>query len=195
MQCAQSWQMQVNSANDAVAETELIRSGLAGDQQALSALLTRYERPLYLLCRGMLRHSEDAEDAVQETLLKALNALATFRFHSSFRTWLFRIAIRSCLDRKQSKRADPAWSEVSPDTVSPTHSPETTVLRQMRMLDALAVLQPRQRALVLLKELHGCSIAEIAETLSWNQKKVHNELSKARSVLAVWRAREEGNQS
>src|SRR5262245_46765636 len=82
------------------AEARLLAEARAGDQAALERLLEPQERALYVLCRGILGHPDDAEDAVQETFLRALRALSGFRGDAAFRTWLFRIAVRICLDWK-----------------------------------------------------------------------------------------------
>src|SRR6266536_3146105 len=82
---------------NAAAEATLLQAGRAGDRAALEQLLALHKRPLYALCRGMLGHADDAEDAVQETFLRALRALPQFRGDAAFRTWLFRIAVNFCL--------------------------------------------------------------------------------------------------
>ena len=187
----QEWRL-VNDPNPPfTAEDDLLRAGRAGDLQALERLFAAYERPLYVLCRGTLGHRDDAEDAVQETFLRALRALPGFRGESSLRTWLYRIAIHVCLDWKRARRPTEPWQEEDMAQTPHAPSPETEVLRQIRMLQALQTLQPRHRLLVLLKEAEGWSIAEIAAALRWNEKRVQNELYKARRALAAWRQRED----
>ena len=186
----QGWRV-VNDPNPPLtAEDDLLRAGRAGDMQALERLFTNYERPLFTLCRGTLGHTDDAEDAVQETFLRALRALPGFRGESSLRTWLFRIAIHVCLDWKSARRPTEPWNDASPHLAPHAPSPETAVLRQLRILEALQTLQPRHRLLLLLKEAEGWSVAEIGAALRWNEKRVQNELYKARRALADWRQRE-----
>ncbi|HLK56089.1 MAG TPA: RNA polymerase sigma factor [Chthonomonadaceae bacterium] len=187
----EGWRL-VNDPNPLlIAEDDLLRAGRAGDLQALERLLTAYERPLFVLCRGTLGHTDDAEDAVQETFLRALRALSGFRGESSLRTWLFRIAIHVCLDWKRARRPMEPWQDTERLLALSAPSPEAGVLRQLRVLEALQVLQPRHRLLVLLKEAEGWSLAEIAAALRWNEKRVQNELFKARRALAAWRQRED----
>src|SRR5712691_8944143 len=81
---------------------------------ALEQLLVPYERPLHALCRGMLGHADDAEDAVQETFLRALRALPNFRGDAAFRTWLFRIAVNVCLGAKASRSPAVPWDDERP---------------------------------------------------------------------------------
>src|SRR4051794_8157187 len=74
-------------------ERVLLQAGRAGECAALEQLLALHQRALFALCYGMLGHADDAEDAVQETFLRALRSLSGFRGESAFRTWLFRIAV------------------------------------------------------------------------------------------------------
>jgi len=170
-------------------EAALIHAGRAGDRAALDDLLALHERPLLTLCYGILGHAEDAEDAAQETFLRALRALASFRGDASFRTWLYRIAINVCLNRKTTRGRFSTWD--SDDPPVPGASPETLALRQLRIREALARLLPRQRAVLVLKEREGWSIAEIAAAMGWSERQVRHELSRARLALAEWRRAEE----
>src|SRR5262249_26987473 len=92
-------------------ESELLRAGRAGDLAALDALLERPNRPLLGLCCGILGHADDAEDAVQETFLRALRGLAGFRGEAAFGTWLFRIAVNVCLRWKAGRHPEEPWDE------------------------------------------------------------------------------------
>jgi RNA polymerase sigma-70 factor (ECF subfamily) len=160
------------------------------DASVLAALLARQERPLYLLCRGVLGHADDAEDAVQETFLRALRALPRFRGEADLRTWVFRIAINLCLEWKGARRPVETGGELPAKAASPTASPETTVLRHLRVLEALHALLPRHRAIFLLKELEGWSVAEIAAALRCTQRRIYYELNIAHRALAAWRQRD-----
>jgi RNA polymerase sigma-70 factor (ECF subfamily) len=190
------WRWEVRAAEPgeiaerSVAESQLLRAGQAGDRTALEQLLMPYERPLYALCRGILGHADDAEDAVQETFLRALRALSAFRGEAAVRTWLYRIAVNVCLDRKRAHQHAEPWDEELSPAVSPAGSPESIALRHLRLTEALGCLLPRQRVVLLLKELEGWSAGEIAAALRWNEKKVYNELYKARRVLADWQRRD-----
>ena len=173
-----------------VTETQLLRAGQAGDRTALEQLLVPYERPLYALCRGILGHADDAEDAVQETFLRALRALPAFRGDAAVRSWLYRIAVNVCLDRKRSYQPTEPWDEERSPAVSHAGSPESIALRHLHLMEALGCLLPRQRVILLLKELEGWSVGEIAVAMRWNEKKVYNELYRARRVLADWQRRD-----
>jgi RNA polymerase sigma-70 factor (ECF subfamily) len=173
------------------AEGALLEAGRAGDPAALEQLLALHKQSVYALCRGILGHAEDAEDAVQETFLRALRGLRRFRGDASFRTWLLRIAVNLCLDWKASRLRTAPWDEEQFERALAGPSPEAIALRQLRVTEALGSLLPRHRALILLKVREGWSVAEIAAALRWSEKRVDNELSKARRALVEWRRRHE----
>jgi RNA polymerase sigma-70 factor, ECF subfamily len=175
---------------DRADEAALLRAGRAGDRAALDELLGLHERSLLAFCCGILGHAEDAEDAVQETFLRALRALASFREASAFRTWLFRIALNVCLTRRSSRPAAKAWSEEECSPTSRSPSPEAIALHQLQIREALSMLLPRQRAILILKEREEWSVREIALAFRWSERQVRYELSKARLALAGWRQRE-----
>lgn len=177
-------------AEQPASERKLLQAGQAGDRMALEQLLIPYERPLYALCRGILGHADDAEDAVQETFLRALRALPAFRGEAAVRSWLYRIAVNVCLDRKRAYQPTELWDDERSPASSPAGSPEAIALRRLRLTEALGCLLPRQRAILLLKELEGWSVGEIATAMRWNEKKVYNELYKVRRVLADWQRRD-----
>jgi RNA polymerase sigma-70 factor, ECF subfamily len=175
------------------AESLLVSAGLAGDAAALERLLAPHKRALLALCHSMLGQREDAEDAAQETVLRALRALRGFRGDAAFRTWLFRIALNVCLNWKRDRRSTEPLDEIRPDQVPGVVSPEAIALRHLRMQEALRTLRPHQRAVLLLKEREGWSMAEIGAALRWNEKRVENELYRARRALIDWRRRDAGN--
>jgi RNA polymerase sigma-70 factor (ECF subfamily) len=180
------------------AEAALLRAGRAGDRAALEQLLALHQRALYSLCYGILGHTEDAEDAVQETFLRALDALSRFRGEAAFRTWLFRIALNLCLRWKSTRLHAPLSLDVElwlPEGALHTpdnESPEAIALRHLRLREALSGLLPRQRAILLLKEREGWSVPEIASGLGWGVNRVEYELFKARRALVEWRQRDTG---
>src|SRR5712691_10305117 len=93
------------------AEAALIRAARAGDRAALEELLGPHQRALVGFCYGILGSVEDAEDAAQETFLRALRALPTFRGEAAFRSWLFRIAFNLCSTWKRFRRPTEPWRE------------------------------------------------------------------------------------
>ena len=161
-------------------------------------------------CYRMLGSPSDAEDAVQETMVRAWQSLNRFEGRSSVRTWLYRIATNVCLDAlsDRSKRARPIeegpvgtvdddletrprahWLEPIPDAEAlPADSDpyELTVLRQSIRLAFVAALQhlpPRQRAALILTEVLGWSAAEAADCLQTSAAAVNSALQRARATL------------
>jgi RNA polymerase sigma-70 factor, ECF subfamily len=186
----QGWSMVSEREGEAAAEAALLRAGRAGDVAALEQLLGLHKRALVQLCHGILGHAEDAEDAAQETFLRALDALTGFRGDAAFRTWLFRIAVNICLRWKATRRPAEAWQEDERAMPSGAPSPESIAVGHLRLLEALGSLPPRHRVILLLKEWEGWSVAEIAGAMRWNPIRVKNELAKARRTLVEWRRRE-----
>jgi len=174
--------------------------------------LEAHRAPLTGHCYRMLGSAFDAEDAVQETMVRAWQALNRFEGRASLRTWLYRIATNVCLDAlsDRSRRARPMeegpngsvedhletrehghWLEPVPDArVLPSDaSPfELTALRQsirLAFVSALQHLPPRQRAALLLSEVLGWSAAEVAECLDMSVAAVNSALQRARATIAA----------
>jgi RNA polymerase sigma-70 factor, ECF subfamily len=163
-------------------------------------------------CYRMLGSVTDADDAVQETMVRAWRHLSSFEGRSSLRTWLYRIATRVCLDalddRKRRWRSNEAapvatihdpltpmaagsWIEPIPDVdalPADADPHERAVLRQSLRLAFVAALQhlpPRQRAVLLLVEVLGWSAAEVANGLEMSVAAVNSALQRARATLAT----------
>jgi RNA polymerase sigma-70 factor (ECF subfamily) len=168
-------------------------------------------------CYRMLGSPFDAEDAVQDTMVRAWHSLERFEGRSSLRTWLYRIATNVCLDAltNRARRARPMeegpagtiddalgsrerthWLEPIPDDrVLPSDADpyERTVLRQRIRLAFVAALQhlpPRQRAALILAEVVGWSSAEIAACLDTSVAAVNSALQRARATMVVRRSGE-----
>jgi len=163
-------------------------------------------------CYRMLGSAAEADDAVQETVLRAWRSLERFDGRASLRTWLYRIATNVCLDAlaDRSQRARPMelgpegsvddplnelprthWLEPIPDSKAlpaDADPSELLVLRQSIRLAFVAALQhlpPRQRAALLLTEVLGWSAAEVADTLETSVAAVNSALQRARATLAT----------
>ena|SRR5438067_2108461 len=171
------------------AESALIRAGLAGDRAALERLLGPHRRIVLAVCYGILGNAEDAQDAAQETLLRALRGLSRFRGDSAFRSWLIRIALNICFSWKRARHPTETWEEGSASR-SGADSPEVIAVSHLRLREALNSLPPNRRAALLLKEWEGCSMSEIGALMGWNEDRVKNELYRARRSLVDWRQRE-----
>ena len=183
----------------------------AGDQQAFETLVNAYRRELLVHCYRMLGSFSDAEDLVQETLLRAWEKRATLTSPESYRAWLYRIATNLCLNRLRSvsrrslpsdisppsdpsspappRVQEPVWLEPFPDDllVDPQSDPEDQAVRQeqisLAFLVALQHLTPAQRAVLLLREVLEWPAVEVAEWLDLSVPAVNSVLQRARQTL------------
>lgn len=157
------------------AEVERVRRARSGDADAFREIVEIYSRPLWRAAWRILGDSEAAEDAVQETFLRAWRSFDRFDDRADLSTWLYRIAINAAIDqRRERKRRDAISTRVPEDfdTHLAAQSAEPDphrravsrdILRIAR--DAIAELSDDERAAILLRHFEGRSIAEIALAL------------------------------
>ncbi len=183
-----------------------------GDASVFSALIEPYRRELHVHCYRLLGSLEDAEDLVQETLLRAWQHFDTFKGHASLRTWLYTIATNACLDTLKKRRprtlpaaAAPAMNSLAPIAPAPAESiwldpypdrwlaeapddPEARYSRResvsLAFLTVLQVLPPHQRAILLLSTVLDWRASEVARLLSTSVSAVNSALHRARVTLA-----------
>ena len=174
-------------------EKELVAMVLAGRTDAFEPLVSPYRRPLLGLAWRLTRNAEDAREVAQEALLRAFRSLAGYDASRSFRNWLFQIAANEARDRyrkrAREKAAFDSLVERSPcaTTGAAAPGPETDRDRQeirSDILRALAVLSPREREVLVLRDLEDFDVAETARTLGCSAIAVRVHLSKARRKLA-----------
>jgi RNA polymerase sigma-70 factor (TIGR02960 family) len=164
--------------------------------------LERHRRELHVHCYRMLGSFEEAEDAVQETYLRAWRARDTFAGGAGLRAWLYKIATNTCLDalRARSRRtpalqsfADVPWLQPYPDRLldevaPPEDEPDAVVVaRETIALAYVAVIQllpPRQRAVLILRDVLGWSAQETADMLQISVAAANSALQRARATLA-----------
>jgi RNA polymerase sigma-70 factor (TIGR02960 family) len=184
----------------------------AGDQEAFAALVSPHRHELRVHCYRMLGSADDADDAVQETLLAAWRGLAGFEARSSLRAWLYRIATNVCLRMAdQRKRRMLSWDHGparSPDDdlgtpeegpwLEPWVEPEAAYERKetigLAFVAALQHLPANQRAVLILREVLDFPAADVAELLDTSVPSVNSALQRARQTVAV-RVREREQQS
>ena len=193
-------------------QSEFLRSARAGDQQAFERLVEPYHHEIVVHCYRILGSFEDAEDMLQETLLRVWKHLDLFEGRSSLRTWLYKIATNACLDTLDSRRVrglprelyargdpkDPlpapskevTWVEPFPEEMidgQPNIYPEAVYeVRESITLAFIAALQKlpgRQRAALLLHDVMGWSSNETAEILDMTTVAVNSALQRARETM------------
>lgn len=170
---------------------ELARSAAAGDDRAFAELVRRHAPRVRALCSSTLRGDAEAEDAAQETFLKAHRALGRFSGESSFGTWLHRIAVNHCLDALRAaarRRTDSLDSLLEADSQAlgralAEEGPAQALEDRDAIARLLARLNPEQRLALTLRELEGLSYDEIAAAMSCSLDSVKARLKRARADL------------
>ncbi len=166
-------------------DAELLDAHRAGDRDAFGRLAGRYTERLWGVAVRTLHHPEDAADAVQEALLSAYHRAGSYRGRSSVRTWLHRIVINTCIDRIRHERARPTVPWYGHDIVARRPDPATEVATRMAVGDALAALSIEQRVAVVLVDVQGWPLAEVAAILEVPVGTVKSRCARGRSRLAV----------
>ena len=195
---------------------ELVGAAIAGEQAAFAALTERHRRELHVHCYRMLASFDDADDAVQETFLRAWQKRDSFDGSSLFRAWLYRIATNVCLDtlRRSSRRltnmhsfAEVTWLQPYPDRlldeVAPSDDqPDVVAVEretiELAFLAAVQLLPPRQRAALIVRDVLGWPASETASLLETSVAAANSALQRARATMrehlparrAEWSARE-----
>src|SRR5512133_480952 len=198
----------MKSINDITADLEAARRG---NQQAFEQIIEPYRRELFVNCYRILGSFEDAEDMLQETLLRAWKRLDSFEGRSSLRAWLYKIATNASLDALDSRRVrglpkelyargDPTqplpapiqanWVEPLPDEwiddqpqIYPEARYEVRESITLAFIAALQTLPGRQRAVILLCDVMGWSSSEAADILDMTTAAVNSALQRARDSL------------
>ena len=147
-------------------DERLVLACQRGEREAFSGLVERYQRDVYRLCYRYVNNHHDASDMAQEAFLKAFRALPSFRGDSSFSTWLYRIAVNTCLNFRQSRRAPhEPLSETLPDLAPPVAENIEEGERAASVRAAVAKLPEKQRATLILKLYHELTHEEVARIL------------------------------
>jgi RNA polymerase sigma-70 factor (TIGR02960 family) len=190
---------------------QLLVRAVEGDEEAFRELTDPYRRELQFHCYRILGSMHDAEDALQETLLRAWRGLGRFEERSSLRAWLYRIATNRCLDALRdahrrpppptqppfqppvpTRLAEPTWLEPYPDVLlegivdaspGPEARYETRETIELAFIAALQALPPRQRGVLVLRDVLGFHTDEVAEMLDSSEESVKAALKRARATL------------
>jgi RNA polymerase sigma-70 factor (TIGR02960 family) len=210
--------------DDAVAAWQLLALARAGDNEAFGRLTAPHRHELLVHCYRMLGSLQDAEDALQETLLAAWQALAGFELRSSLRTWLYTIATHRCLNARRATRRRPpkewdvpgvqppvpsrlgevVWLEPLPDEMfadalglapGPEALYEQGETISLAFITALQALPPRQLAVLVLRDVLGFRASEVADMLTSTAESVTSALKRARTTMKHHQAAVVGRQA
>jgi RNA polymerase sigma-70 factor (ECF subfamily) len=182
-----------------LSDQEVVLIARAGREAAYRELIRRYERPVFALLFRMVRDRELAEDLAQETFIKALNAIESYRPEFKFSSWIFKIANNAAIDHLRRRELDTLSLDGSPHAETPEQMQATALqigARQESPLDAveakelggaieqaIAGLRPEYRSCILLRHVEGRAYEEIAEILNLPLGTVKTYIHRARNEL------------
>ena len=169
------------------------------DEPTFTAMAQRHRRELHVHCYRMLGSFQDAEDAVQDTFLRAWRRRETFEGRSTFRAWLYRIATNACLDLLAKRRPEPAtggevlWLQPYPDRLldelpaAESDEPEALAVAretvELAYVVAVQHLAPRPRAVLILRDVLGWPAKDVADLLGDSVNSVNSALQRARAGM------------
>lgn len=172
-------------------ENELIKKAGRGDAYAFEQLMAAHESKMYAVALRMCGNREDAQDCLQEAMIRVYRAMSGFKGQSSFSTWVYRITMNSCLDelRRRKNRTATSLDAMLENGFTPSDdsdTPEQSSLRseQRRVLErAIADLPEDMRSAIVLRDIQGLSYEEIAQALSANVGTIKSRISRGREKL------------
>ncbi len=168
---------------------EVIHQAHQGSQEAFTQLVEAYQRPVYNLCFRMLGDLYEAEDAAQETFLRAYKNIQKYNIDRPISTWLLSIAAHFCIDQLRKKRMGMISMDTTPYIDPPDGSPTPEVWmfnkeEQRRVQALLQTLNPHDRAAIVMYYWYDFSYDEIAHSLSLTSSAVKSRLHRARMSMA-----------
>src|SRR6266705_4700265 len=175
-----------------VDERQLVRRAQKGDKAAFETLVQRHQHRVFAVARGILKRQEDVEDIAQQVFVKAYFSLKRFDQRAAFSTWLYKITVNECWDLLRKKKVRPLVyeSDLSEEqarqviTSGEKENPGPDISEKLEAREhverLLEGLDERDRLMLILKEVEGFSIEEIAEVLNLNGNTVKVRLFRAR---------------
>jgi len=185
-----------------VDERQLVRRAQKGDKVAFETLVQRHQHRVFAVARGILKRQEDVEDIAQQVFVKAYFSLKRFDQRAAFSTWLYKITVNECWDLLRKRKARPLVYEAdfseeqSRQYTAPereaSKAPDASERMALReqLENMLSQLDKRDRAMLVLKEVEGFSVEEIAESMGLNANTVKVRLFRARRRIVQYSRRE-----
>jgi RNA polymerase sigma-70 factor, ECF subfamily len=176
-------------------EGALVRRAQSGDEAAFREIVERYQSKVFSIIHGIVRQRNDVEDIAQQVFAKVYFSLRNFDFRSSLITWIYKITVNECFDylRKKKVRKLVYESDLSEDEVRRVENTEPSVdrtppadenlARHDYVLKLLARVSEEERNLLMLKEVEGHSVEELAEMTGMNENTIKVKLFRARQKL------------
>jgi RNA polymerase sigma-70 factor (ECF subfamily) len=180
-----------------VDDRELVRRAQAEDQGAFEELVRRHQHRVVAVAGGILRQREDVEDIAQQVFVKAYFSLKRFDQRAAFSTWLYKITVNECWDLLRKRKVRPLVyeSDLSEDQArqfgapeersTPTPDISDTLEARQKVERLLECLDERDRMMLVLKEVEGFAVEEIAEILDLNANTVKVRLFRARRRIVT----------
>ena len=179
-------------------ENILVKKAINGDNSAFEMLMEKHMGIIYNIALRMAANQDDAEDMTQEIMIKIFRSLGSFKGNSKFSTWIYRVAVNTCLDELKKKKNKKHLSldaeisgddgegqlEIKDDSPSPEKLAEQNELRDM-VAAAVTLLSDEHRAVIVLRDIRGMSYSEIAEILGCSDGTVKSRISRARAQLKM----------
>ncbi len=172
-------------------ESLLIKRASGGDTAAFNALMGMHERRMYAVALRMCGNPEDAQDCLQEAMLRVFRAISGFKAQSSFSTWVYRITMNTCLDELRKRKSRPSTSldgllDAGWSPEDGGESPEGHAVRgEMRRVlgEYIRQLPEDMRAAVVLRDIEGYAYDDIARILGANVGTIKSRISRGRERL------------
>ncbi|PYT14464.1 MAG: RNA polymerase subunit sigma-24 [Acidobacteria bacterium] len=176
-------------------EAALVRRVQARDEMAFREIVERYQSKVFSIIFGILRNHNDAEDIAQQVFSKIYFSIRNFDFRSSLLTWIYKITVNECYDYLRKKRVrklvyesdfseeDALRMEASDPAVDPSTPVDTKLAQQDLLVKLLARVSEEDRSLILLKEVEGHSVEELAAMTGLNENTIKVKLFRTRQKL------------
>ncbi len=177
------------------AEIFLIKMSQKGDIGSFETLIKDYKKIAYNIALKFLRNKEDAEDVSQESLIKVFKNIEKFNMNSSFKTWMYRIVVNSCLDFKRKKKENivsvdqpihSGYDEFYMELEDKESSPEKIIDRKFTseiVMGAIEKLDDDFKTVIILRDINDFSYSEISKILTCNIGTVKSRISRGRQKL------------
>ncbi len=169
-------------------DRELIDKAIEGSEEAIEALVRRYQRMVYAFAYRMINDMEEAKDITQKIFIQAINGLKGFKKEASFRTWLYRIAVNVCLNHRRTRRNNEV--DIN-ETITGNQKGVLSIMiekeRENFIKNALEELPPKQRLAIVLRTYEGLSCHEASKIMGCTEGAVkahyHFGVKKLREIL------------